>query len=114
MRHLLAQHPPRLTMLQDQLDKIMRHAHVFPQRSLGIQVSSRSPTQQEWFQERRVRHTGMACTQAGEEPSRASGTENLPGKIADGIEMGAAKEDGVGAGPGVGVDDEERGSDFGV
>lgn len=56
----------------------------------------------------------MTCTQAGEEPSCASSAENLPGKIANSIEMGTAKEEGVGARPGIGVDDEERSGDFGV
>lgn len=96
------------------LDKVVRNADVLAQGLPHIERRARRPAQQERLYEGGIRHAGVACAEASQEPGRAGPLEDAGDQVADGVEMRPAEEEGALAGPRVGVDDEEGHVERGV
>lgn len=114
MRNLFLQNAAHLGGPQ-RLDKVVRNTDVLAQGLPHIERRARRPAQQEGLYEGGIRHAGVACAEARQEPGCAAGAlEDAGHEVADGVEVRPAEEEGALAGPRVGVDDEEGHVERGV
>lgn len=99
-----------------EVEELERDIDILLQTFADVRARSGGPAEDDGLQQRRVCDAWMGGAEAGEEPGRmrSGAVQSGEDQFADGVEVQTAEEGRDGAGPGVGVYDEDGDGDVGV